>query len=35
MSGRRFAVTVYMSLLAIALLLLIQSARSIQLLTIL
>ncbi len=35
MSGRRFAVAVYMSLLAIALLLLIQSARSIQRLTIL
>jgi uncharacterized membrane protein YfcA len=35
MSGLRFAVAVYMSLLAIAILLLIQSARSIQLLTIL
>ena len=35
MSGRRFAVAVYMSLLAIAFVLLIQSARSIRLLTIL
>lgn len=35
MSGRRFAAAVYMSLLVIAFVLLIQSARSIQLLTIL